>query len=417
MQARELLAPTNATIPEPVHIGEAKKAWNELYKKASNIIEQSTTLFPEDDGPEVEREVGHELKIASRLLSYPYEVTVDEEGSPPSEAERRIRNLELRLENNRLQSLQLYKDILCSEDKAFGFGNCEISSRIAIPELGSRRSAAAAGSSTVPKRGQKKRHIKTASTNTQTDDLPLILTFSLHPCTYRQSSRHQSFEVYSNEKLSVVCDNLSCNIGNFYEYYKSKKGDLAFPPSRPDLPSESERTGQGALLLVEGALFTNTQYGVDLSASIRSRIGTLSEGFDGKDQLVVKIMQNSSFEDLCIIIEKPYLLVHVDGKCEHQIVFHQIRLAHPYDRLPHQPWMLPFVEGIREFAYNRKKTRKCRICNAPRARWLVTNHILLPENPCSLCHDCLILFHYDENSRLTILHPDDSPRLLPYFYE
>ncbi|XP_064620708.1 snRNA-activating protein complex subunit 3-like [Lineus longissimus] len=100
-----------------------------------------------------------------------------------------------------------------------------------------------------------------------------------------------------------------------------------------------------------------------------------------------RLMENTTFLDLTIQLGKPYVYVH-QGDCEHLLIFTTIRMLHESDSHNASDYPLLLKSKIR-------RCRKCRICTAFRAKWVINGSHLLPEDPCFLCEPCLKLLHYD----------------------
>ncbi len=99
---------------------------------------------------------------------------------------------------------------------------------------------------------------------------------------------------------------------------------------------------------------------------------------------------------IALAVGKAYPFVHCGGECEHYIVVEGIRCRHPYDALagPVPARSAPAPALVRETYSARKRRKRCRLCEARHATWIVAGDRLAPDNPCPMCDACHRMLHY-----------------------
>ncbi|KAH3743504.1 snRNA-activating protein complex subunit 3 [Pelomyxa schiedti] len=100
-------------------------------------------------------------------------------------------------------------------------------------------------------------------------------------------------------------------------------------------------------------------------------------------------MEDTSFSDLCLRTNEPYLFCH-QATCEHIIIFTDVRLVTDFDE--HKKSSYPLL-----VYQNRIYAQKCTICELFDATTIVYNDSLAPTNPCYFCATCYRLLHYEPN--------------------
>ena len=122
-----------------------------------------------------------------------------------------------------------------------------------------------------------------------------------------------------------------------------------------------------------------------LDRTRRRRLREAAPAFEAKD------MAGVTFDDLEIVVGKPYLYVHMEEPhCEHPIVFRDVRLAHPDDPVDRRDYPARLFVG-------RKYRRKCQMCDVFEARHVTHKDRHAPCHPCFFCDQCFNCLHLNKD--------------------
>mmetsp|Transcript_2332 Transcript_2332/g.3589 ORF Transcript_2332/g.3589 Transcript_2332/m.3589 type:complete len:326 (-) Transcript_2332:785-1762(-) len=102
-----------------------------------------------------------------------------------------------------------------------------------------------------------------------------------------------------------------------------------------------------------------------------------------------------------------YLYCHHDGACEHFLYVTDLRLRH---RLVDDAEDGSFPKVT---AMNRYRRRKCCVCDALTAKFVVYGDRLLERSPSYLCQQCYFMLHYSQSGQLLY----DDYRVYPYLHD
>ena len=106
---------------------------------------------------------------------------------------------------------------------------------------------------------------------------------------------------------------------------------------------------------------------------------------------VSKSMANVTFNDLDVVIGKPYLYSHMEEPhCEHPVVIRDVRLAHPDDPVDRADYPARLFVG-------RKYRRKCQMCDVFEARHVTHSDRHAPCHPCFFCDQCMNCLHLGQD--------------------
>jgi snRNA-activating protein complex subunit 3 len=106
---------------------------------------------------------------------------------------------------------------------------------------------------------------------------------------------------------------------------------------------------------------------------------------------VSKSMAMVTFNDLDVVIGKPYLYSHMEEPhCEHPVVIRDVRLAHPDDPVDRADYPARLFVG-------RKYRRKCQMCDVFEARHVTHSDRHAPCHPCFFCDQCMNCLHLGQD--------------------
>ncbi|KAG9301517.1 hypothetical protein G9A89_008369 [Geosiphon pyriformis] len=119
-----------------------------------------------------------------------------------------------------------------------------------------------------------------------------------------------------------------------------------------------------------------------------------------------KVMDQTTFLELTIQLNKPYIFCH-QGDCQHAVIFRDLRLLQlGYD------W-LDLKKYPRAIFRNRIQRNKCRMCSQRPADLVTLDDVLAGETPFYYCRPCFELFHYAEDGNLLF----GNFKVYPYIHE
>lgn len=126
----------------------------------------------------------------------------------------------------------------------------------------------------------------------------------------------------------------------------------------------------------------------DITESIREFMQRKKQDFG---QFHVHDMANVQIIDLKIRLGQPYLFLH-QGRCEHLIVFTDLRLLNAGDVQNASDYPIRLYDTIQQ--------KLCCVCYSTVAGLVVTESDRLPMAPAFFCTKCFTSFHYDNGQRI-----------------
>jgi len=128
----------------------------------------------------------------------------------------------------------------------------------------------------------------------------------------------------------------------------------------------------------------------------------------GVDQTVpVLRQQDTRLDSLRLRLGARYLYAHKGGRCEHFLYCSDVRLHNRnFDTQPRENFPLVKFQCTR-------KMRKCSICVAWSARYVVFGDRLADTSPCFFCQHCYHALHYSKDGRLLY----DDFTVFPYLHD
>ncbi|KAL3092344.1 hypothetical protein niasHT_026883 [Heterodera trifolii] len=105
----------------------------------------------------------------------------------------------------------------------------------------------------------------------------------------------------------------------------------------------------------------------------------------------VEDMANVRMVDLTIRLGQPYLFQH-QGRCEHILIFSDLRLLLPGDEQNLAEYPIRLYDSVHQ--------KMCIVCTDSAASFVVTESDRLPMTPAFFCRKCFRAFHYDGEQRI-----------------
>ncbi|KAL4494989.1 hypothetical protein ABPG72_015689 [Tetrahymena utriculariae] len=209
--------------------------------------------------------------------------------------------------------------------------------------------------------------------------------------------KQNEYLVYDIQFLQDLVFKIECLSEKLFERIPS--GQQSQPDSKFMKPS---------FLFIENT-FYNNQYKIDVKNLYHewqqeAKINSQNSGMQFEEEFEEKTL-NEMFEQIKIQIGKPYVFRH-QNKCDHMIVFNEIRLWNT--DLPADKDLYPF-----NFFLPKVKRRKCDGCNLFFTEIICFNDKVSSKNPIFLCEKCFNQTHI--NWKKELRYNDFS--YYPYIYE
>ncbi|PSN52532.1 hypothetical protein C0J52_14314, partial [Blattella germanica] len=104
------------------------------------------------------------------------------------------------------------------------------------------------------------------------------------------------------------------------------------------------------------------------------------------------LMERTRFEDLKMKLGYPYVYQH-QGKCEHLLVFSNVRLLHSCDKL--LSMLYPSLRSM-----SSSNSQYCIICGIYTARWVTFENDRVPHDPSYFCDSCFRSYNYIDGKKI-----------------
>ncbi|KAL6486836.1 hypothetical protein MHYP_G00034620 [Metynnis hypsauchen] len=211
----------------------------------------------------------------------------------------------------------------------------------------------------------------------------IILTFNIvYPVLFERFKyvrAYQTLHVLGSQKLTDLRDAICCvsDLQVFGEFSNT-------PDTVPQFISKD--LYKSAFFFFEGTFFNDMRFPECRDISKTTRDWAKNKDFP---EFKMAKMEDTVFYDLRMKVGYPYLYCH-QGDCEHVVILTDIRLAHRDDCL--DGTLYPLMTHK-----HRVVTRKCCVCHLYISRWITTNDVLAPMDPCLFCDQCFRKLHYDDD--------------------
>ena len=224
----------------------------------------------------------------------------------------------------------------------------------------------------------------------------VVLSVALYPS--HSTTRIQEFLVLSTQRLTELKD-------AFYCLQDQCPVEIDTDPS----PTATQSTkNQSGFFFIDDTFYndtraaTNTDYSEAIIKFVESGVSSFWSTFL---PLKKASMEETRFQDLTIQVGKKYLFCH-RAKCEHIIVFTEIREVSPADDSNANSYP-------KQIYQSKYRQRKCTICDRSVAKWITSEDTFSIEDPSYYCSECFDMAHKHHNGTLNTT----GFKLLPYLHD
>ena len=151
----------------------------------------------------------------------------------------------------------------------------------------------------------------------------------------------------------------------------------------------SERCRKSACFIIRDTFYSDTSAEdcTDYADIIRNWAPTTPGVVNSTAHFPIKTMQDTSFNDLTVVLGDKYLYLHAGG-CAHFVMVTAVRLLHPQRDRQHR-------SAYPDRCFLAKpRFRKCSVCAVRHAKQVTYNDMLCPESPTFFCDPCFLRLHY-----------------------